>query len=221
MGTLWPWMDAHGQQQYSNRLWHSSDDWLVLTGPKCAKKTFPHHYTTATSLDCWHKAGWVHGFMLLAPNSDPDHLYASTEFEIHQTRLSFFQFSTVQFWWAHAHCSLSFLFLADRSGTRRMVFCCCSPSASRFDMLVNSEMLFCSPQLLTEWLSELSLSYLSAWTSLAILRWPLWSTPKIMPWCKITEIIFFPFLMVDGSINWSSWPVSVLLYALHCCNMIA
>ena len=29
-----------------NRPWHSSDDGLVLTGPKCAKKTFPtplHH----------------------------------------------------------------------------------------------------------------------------------------------------------------------------------
>ena len=35
------------QQQYSDRLWHSNDDWLVLRGLKCAKKTFPtplHHY---------------------------------------------------------------------------------------------------------------------------------------------------------------------------------
>ena len=67
MGTLWPWRDAHGQQQYSNRLWHSSDDWLVLI------------------LDGWRKAGRVHGFMLLLPY----HLYASAEIEIHQTRRPF------------------------------------------------------------------------------------------------------------------------------------
>ncbi len=31
---------------------------------------------------------------------------------------TFFQFSIVQFWWTCANCSLRFLFLADRSGTR-------------------------------------------------------------------------------------------------------
>ena len=31
---------------------------------------------------------------------------------------TFFQSSIVQFWWARANCSLSFLFVADRRGTR-------------------------------------------------------------------------------------------------------
>lgn len=35
-------------------------------GSKCAKKTFPN---TTISLHCWHKAVWIHGFMLLMPNS--------------------------------------------------------------------------------------------------------------------------------------------------------
>ena len=43
--------------------------WLIAI--KCARKYSPHYYTTTTRLDCWHKAGWVHGFMLLVPNSDP------------------------------------------------------------------------------------------------------------------------------------------------------
>lgn len=43
---------------------------LVLRGPMCAKKTFPTHYTT--NLNCWHKAGWVHRFILLTLISDTE-----------------------------------------------------------------------------------------------------------------------------------------------------
>lgn len=36
--SLCPWRDAH---QYSNLVWHSNDNWLILTGLKGSKKTFP------------------------------------------------------------------------------------------------------------------------------------------------------------------------------------
>ena len=48
-----------------------------------------HHCTTTTILGCWHKAGWVHGFMLLALNSNRT-IWASAEIELHQTRQCFY-----------------------------------------------------------------------------------------------------------------------------------
>ncbi len=45
---------------------------------------------------------------------------------------TFFQSSIVQFWWACANCSLRFLFLDDRSGTR------CGPSAAVAHLLQGS-----------------------------------------------------------------------------------
>ena len=48
-----------------------NDDWFVLRAQSVPKKHSPHHYTTVSRLDCWHKAGWVHGFRLLKSNSDP------------------------------------------------------------------------------------------------------------------------------------------------------
>lgn len=65
MSKLWQWRDARGQEQYSNSLWNSSDDWLVLMAPKCA--TPSHHLHQPGHLI---QAGWVHGFMLLVLNSD-------------------------------------------------------------------------------------------------------------------------------------------------------
>lgn len=44
------------------------------------------------------------------------------------------QFFVVQFWWGWVNCSLSFLFLTNRCGTR-VLFRCCSPSRSRFSIL--------------------------------------------------------------------------------------
>ena len=59
-------------------------------------KHSPHHYTT-TSLDCWHKAGRVHGFMLLMPNSDPTICSLSRNRFIRPGLFS--QSSSVQCWW--------------------------------------------------------------------------------------------------------------------------
>jgi len=55
----------------------------------------------------------------------PNHLIVAAEIEIHQT---------IDKQWACENRSLIFLFLADRSDTG-VFFCCCSSSASRFDML--------------------------------------------------------------------------------------
>ena len=67
----------------SNSLWHSSDDWLVLTGPKCAKKTFPTQTCLLTQIG-------VHRFMLLAPNSYPIICMVQQKSRFIQTSFSYF-----------------------------------------------------------------------------------------------------------------------------------
>ena len=105
-------------------------DWY-LRAQSVPRKHSPHRYTTGTSLDCWHKAGRVRGFMLLAQNSDPTVCMPQQKFAIHQTRLHFSSF--VQFFWACAHCNLSCFWLTKVEPG--VVFCCCSPSASWFEIL--------------------------------------------------------------------------------------
>lgn len=61
-----PWEDRplqsssveHGQQQSSGWLRRWSKSRLALRAPKCAKEISPW------PLLCWHKAGWIHSFML-------------------------------------------------------------------------------------------------------------------------------------------------------------
>jgi len=65
------------------------NDWLVSAPRK--------HYTTTTSLDCWHKAGWAHGFMLLMPNSDSTICCLSRN-PHSSDQATFFQSLLVQFW---------------------------------------------------------------------------------------------------------------------------
>ncbi len=100
-----------------SRLWRLNNAQLVLRGPKCAKKYPPHHYITSSSLNRWDKAGWIHAFVFFMTNADPT-IWMSQQ----KSRLirpgNAFQYSIVQFWWACVNCILSFLFLADRSGTR-------------------------------------------------------------------------------------------------------
>lgn len=93
------------------------------------------------------RIGWIHAFTLFGPNSDP----TTEEIETHQSN-----FSIIQFRWASFNGSLSFLLLSDWSGA---VFCCCSPSASRFtirDALLQNSVVtscyLCSYQIKTVWL---------------------------------------------------------------------
>lgn len=54
------------------------------------------------------------------PNSDPTIRMLHPKL-IHNIPTVFFQSSVVQIWWGRANCSLSFLFLAERSGTSSTV----------------------------------------------------------------------------------------------------
>ncbi len=137
-------------------------------------------------------------FHILYAKFCPYHLNVTAEIEAHQTWQRFFQSSIVQFWWACANCSLRFLFLADRSGTQ-WVFCCCSPSASGFNVLCvqrwYSAYLGCN-----EWLFELLLPL----TSLTILLWPLKSTRYFHPHKCSLDIFYFWTVRKDpaGMIQW-------------------
>jgi len=98
--------------------WWLYDDCGFLKGCQSVPRKYPpHHYTTTISLNRWYKAGWIHAFMLFTliltlPSACCSRNRDSSD------QATFFQSSIVQFWWACANCSLSFLFLADRSGTR-------------------------------------------------------------------------------------------------------
>jgi hypothetical protein len=76
---------------------------IGVKGPNLCQKNIPH--TIATSLYHWHQAGWGHGLWTPLPsawcNRNQDSL----------NQAMFFHSSIV-------HCSCSFFFLADRSGTR-------------------------------------------------------------------------------------------------------
>ena len=85
---------------------------------------------------------------------------------VHETSLRRLLFCGM---WACAHCTLSFLFLADRSGTQRNLLLLL-PICLKVGRVVQSEMLFCIPQLyrVVIWVT---IAFLSARSSLAILRW--------------------------------------------------
>ncbi len=86
----------------------------------------------------------------------PYHLNVVADIETHQTRQRFFQSSIVQFWWACVNCSLRFLFLADRSGTRCGLLLL-EPICFRVRRVVRSEMVFCIPWLwwVVIWVTQL------------------------------------------------------------------
>ncbi len=109
----------HDQQQYAGRLWCLNKAQLVLRGPKCAKKIFPitplHHQHQPETLrqgrmdPCFH----VLYAQILTLLSECHRRNRDSS-----DQATFFQSSIVQFCWACVNCSLRFLFLADRSGTR-------------------------------------------------------------------------------------------------------
>ncbi len=63
----------------------------------------------------------------------PYHLNVTAEIET-PDQATFFQSSVVQFWWACVNCSLVFPLLSCQEWDF-VVFCCFSPSASRFNVL--------------------------------------------------------------------------------------
>ncbi len=122
------------------------------------RKYPPRYYTTtSSSMSHWDKAGWIHAFMFFTPNSDWNHLNVAAEIETHQTRQRFSNLLLSNFGesvWIVASVSCSYL----TGAAPGVVFCCCSPSASGFDVLCvqrwYSAHLGCN-----EWLFELLLPF--------------------------------------------------------------
>lgn len=104
--------EMHQVINNTHRLWHSSNDLLVLMDQLCAKKIFhkPSHRLYQPELH-----------QCVSRNQDPsDHAMF------------------LQLWWVSVHCSLRFLFLRLTELKSIMVFCCfCNDCCA-----VNSEMLF-------------------------------------------------------------------------------
>ncbi len=126
---------AMDMQQYSGWLWHLNNAQLVLRGPKCAKKNTFTPLAAAWTADARQNGSMLPCYLcqiLTLLSKGCSRNWDSSD------QVTFFQSSIVRYWWVHANCNLSFLFLADRSGTYCVVFCCLS--ASRF--VVHSEMLF-------------------------------------------------------------------------------
>ena len=122
----WPWRHAHGQQQYSKRLWHSHNDWLALTGPKCARKTFPtllHHFRQPGLLKQGRLGPYIHAF---GTKFRLYHLYASAEI-YHLTRLCF-SCPQLSGFGEPVSAAVSAFCSWMTEEEPDMVFCCCSPS---------------------------------------------------------------------------------------------
>ena len=199
-------------------------DWYLV--PKMCQENIPH--TTPTSLDCWHKAAWFHGFMLLMPNSDY-HLQPQPKSIF--IRLHFFpHFSTV---WSLCPVQPP-ISVSWRTGVEPdVVVRHRRPSAFGFDVFafrdtfllgtvvkksgdlsscslsVSLNQSGCSP--LTSLIDRVFICRTGAhWTCLCLLPFSVKSclTAAIMRWSKYRSHISPLMLMFDVTINWSSWPVS-------------
>jgi len=160
MSTLW------SPKGWSGRLWHLNDARLVLRGPQCGKKislTPLHHHQPETFIQ-----GRMDPYLYVVyAKFWPYHLNVSAEIQTHQTRQCFC-FFFVQFWWARVNYSLSFLFLADRSGSQCVVII---------------------------WVT---VAFLSSWNGLAILVWPLASTRHFCPEnCCSLDIFSFRTILCE------------------------
>lgn len=141
MSNSCPWSDAHGQQQYSNRLLYLTDDWLALMATNCAKKHSPHKYATSTSLDSWHKEGLGPWILAASAKFWPYHLCDSAKIKIHQTRLHISSLRLFSFGEPVPTTAWTFYFWLIEEEPN-MVFCCCNHSSH----VHSSKMLSCSFQ---------------------------------------------------------------------------
>lgn len=66
---------------FEKPVWH---DWALWH-----EAYSPYHYTDSSSLNCSHKAGWIHVLMMFVTNSDPAILKVAAEIKTHQTREHF------------------------------------------------------------------------------------------------------------------------------------
>ncbi len=128
-------------------------------GPKvCQENIPPHHYTTTTtSLNRWDKEGWIHAFIFFTPNSDSTIWTLKQKSRLIRPGKVFTIFYSLIL---VILCELypPFPVLRPTGAAPGVVFCCCIPSASGFDVLCvqrwYSAYLGCN-----EWLFELLLSF--------------------------------------------------------------
>ena len=120
---------AHGQQQYSNRLWHSSNDSMVLTGQTCAKNTFPtpshHRHQPEGRMRPRNHAIGTKFWPFLMPEQKPRFIRPAYVF----SSLHLSSFGEPVPTGVSAFCSWLTEVKPD------VVFCCCSPSAHMFCFL--------------------------------------------------------------------------------------
>ena len=115
---------------------------------------------------------------------------------------TFFQSSIVQFWWACVNCSLSFLLFAERVSPG-VLFCCCSPSSSRFHVWC-VQRWYSAFHWLERVLIWVTVAFLSSGTSLPILLWPLTSTRHFRPHnCHALDIFSFGPFSVNSKDGWA------------------
>ncbi len=118
IGTLYSWRDGHSQQQYAGKLWRLNDAQLLLSVQSVPRKNISHtimppppSWTVETRQDGSMPSCSLYQILTLPSEC----CYWNRD---SSDQATFFQSSIFQFWWACANCSLCFLFLADRSGTR-------------------------------------------------------------------------------------------------------
>ncbi len=168
---------------YGGSLWHLNDAQLVLKSPNCGEEISPtplHHQQHEPLI----QERMDPCFYVVYTKFWPYHLNVTVEIDS-SDMATFFQSCIVQFWWAHTNYSPSFLFLNDRSGTG-VVFCCFK--------VVCSEMLFYIVH--TSFVGVViwvTVAFLSAQTSLAILLWPLASMRPIFAHRAATHWVFSLF----------------------------
>lgn len=88
---------THSVHVYTTLLYHSYSHnytFITLLEEAIRKQYSPHHHTNS-SLDCWLKAGWLHGFSLLTPDSDSTICGISRNPDSSDKAMSL----TVQCWW--------------------------------------------------------------------------------------------------------------------------
>lgn len=137
-------------------LWHSSDNRLVLTGPKWTKKTLstPVPHPQARSVGT-RQVGFMDSGCWCQIQTLPS--VCLSRIKIHQSRLciSSFPLSSSDELVPTATSAFCFWLTVMEPD---MIFCCCSSSVSRFNMLC-IPICFSAHHSCTEWLSELPYSF--------------------------------------------------------------
>lgn len=140
--TIWRWVNCGHKGMHMvvsnkktkkkpNHKQRHSNDWLALTGPKCAKKTFPtplHHLHLVDKADScsWHQ-------ILTQPSMGLSRIWDASD------QAAFFQSSNCPVLVSPCPLQPQLSVLAFlrflREVEPNMVFCCCRPWTSRFDVL--------------------------------------------------------------------------------------